>query len=213
MVKVDLLDPNGFARTGQTADIEEAWRDGLWIGTFNLWVVQDSDDGQYVLYQRRRDDAAWAPSCLDVAAGGHYDAGEVLFQGLREAEEELGRVYLPHDVTFLGRRLYVADTPSRRIRNVVDVCIVKDNTPLQEFKPQESELAGLYKCPIDELIDLHERRISSCRSAGVKFVNGSLQPDSFPAGLDSFPYNWDDYHRKMAYLCRRFLAGESPLIY
>jgi hypothetical protein len=213
MALVDVLDPNGFGKTGQAVDIEQAWREGLWIGTFNLWVVQDVSPGSYILYQRRKATSTWAPLCLDVSAGGHYEAGEVLLDGLREAKEELGRTYDPTDVTFIGRRLYVADISGRRIRNVVDVCIVRDDAPLSDFQPQESELAGLYRCRIDELLALHRGDISSFRADGVKFSNGYLVEHTYDTERDSFPYNWDHYHQKMACLCKRYLDGMRPILY
>jgi len=213
MTFVDVLDPNGFARTGGTVDVREAWREGLWIGAFNLWITQVDDGTPYILYQQRALDASWAAGCLDVAAGGYYEAGETLHDGLREVTEELGRTYLPSDIRLLGRKIYVADLGDRKMRNVIDVFITRDDSPLSAYSLQESELAGLYRCPLSELIGLHEGQVDSFVASGIKIANGRQSQSAMPVSLASFPYNWDEYHRKMVYMCRRFLQGDEPLIY
>lgn len=211
--EVDVLDPNTFERTGKVVNIHDAWRNGYWIGTFNLWVVQNVDGEQSILYQRRVPSATWAPRRLDVSVGGHYDAGEVLYDGLREAEEEIGRKYRPDDIRFIGRKLHVADYGGRYVRNVVDVCITVDNASLEEFTLEESEVDGLYRCRISDLISLHEGRMEAFAARGIALREGRNIPDEISVDRSLFPYNWDNYHYKMAYLCRRFLDGDEPLFY
>jgi NUDIX domain len=210
---IDVLSPNDFSPTGETVPLLEAWRRGLWVPTFNLWIVQRDAAGQpYVLYQLRGE-GRWAAGFLDVAVGGHYEVGERGLDGLREAEEELGKRYAPSDVTFLGRKLYLLDEGDRHLRSVVDVYIVQDDSPLETFRLQEAELTALYRLPLRDLIDLHEERIESFDAEGISITDGVHQHDRVEVTRAKFPYNWDHYHRKMAYICRRFLDGDEPLVY
>ncbi|MFF4276857.1 NUDIX domain-containing protein [Streptomyces sp. NPDC001536] len=210
---MEILDPNTFQSSGKVVDIREAWREGSWIGTFNLWIAQEIEGRRFLLYQQRAHDASWAPSCLDVAAGGHYEVGESLYDGLREAKEELGKTYQQKDVCFLGRKLYLSDRNGYKIRNVVDVCIVRDDSPLTAFELQEEELAGLFRCPIDELIRVHTEEGYAFVSEGLLVHQGIHQQATVTVTRDSFPYNWDSYHQKMTHLANRFLDGETHLFY
>jgi hypothetical protein len=213
MPLTDVLSPTDFSPTGETVELLEAWRRGLWVPTFNLWIVQcDEKDGPHVLYQLRGE-GRWGAGCLDVAVGGHYLAGERGMDGLREAEEELGRRYDPDKVTFLGRKLYLLDEGERRVRNVVDVCIVRDDSPVETFQLQEEELTALYTLPLRSLIALHEERIEAFEARGIAISGGIQTPDRISVTRERFPYNWDHYHRKMAHLCQRFLDGAEPLLY
>ncbi|MFI5684320.1 NUDIX domain-containing protein [Streptomyces sp. NPDC051636] len=210
---MEILDPNTFRPSGRVIDIRDAWREGSWIGTFNLWIAQEVAGRRFLLYQQRAHDASWAPSCLDVAAGGHYEVGESLYDGLREAKEELGKTYQREEVRFLGRKLYLSDRNGYRIRNVVDVCIVRDDSQLTSFKLQEDELAGLFRCPLDELVRVHEEEDHSFVAEGILVHQGVQREASLTVTRDSFPHNWDAYHQKMAHLAKRFLDGESHLFY
>jgi 8-oxo-dGTP pyrophosphatase MutT (NUDIX family) len=213
MEMVDVLDVNRFSPTGTVVNREVAVEKGYWTGSFNLWIVQVINDEQYVLYQRRAAGSTWAPSYLDVAVGGHYEAGETLLDGLREAEEELGKVYDPSLVKHIGRKLYLHDSEGRRVRSVVDVCIIRDDCPLEDFKLQEEELDALFRCNLDALIALHEGRLDSFEAVGIEIREGRQTAGKAVVTLDSFPYNWDNYHRKMAYNCRRFLLGDGSILY
>ncbi|MBX7228937.1 MAG: NUDIX domain-containing protein [Burkholderiaceae bacterium] len=213
IAQVDILDPSSFEKTGQVKSIYEAWEAGDWIGTFNLWVVQNYDGVGYLLYQQRCFKAQWAPGLLDVTAGGHYDAGETVEQGLREVREELGKDYKFTDLINLGKKLYLRDQPGRKLRYAVDVFMTQDNLPLETFRLERDELEGLYRCPVDDLIKLHTQPGYSFRAEGLHFEGDILVPGDILVTKDLIPYNWDNYHFKVTLLAERFLRGESHLLY
>jgi hypothetical protein len=211
--RVDILDPNTFEKTGVVKTIYEAWDAGDWIGSFNLWVTQNNDGMESILYQQRCFRAQWAPGLLDVTAGGHYDAGESIEQGLREVQEELGKDYAFHDLHYLGKKLYLRNERGRKLRYAVDVFIILDNSPLSTFTLQRDELEGLYSCPIDNLIKLYTEPEYSFIAEGIKFDDNALVPGSISVTRGKFPFNWDKYHFKMALLAKRFISQEPYLLY
>lgn len=211
--RTDILDPNTFERTGVVKTIYEAWEAGDWIGSFNLWVVQDNQEMGSILYQQRCHKAQWAPGLLDVTAGGHYEPGESVEDGIREVREELGKEYAFRDLHYCGKKLYLRNERERKLRYAVDVFIILDNSPLNTFRLQRDELEGLYSCPIDNLIKVHTENDYSFIAEGIKFDADLLVPGSISVARTMFPFNWDEYHLKMALLAKRFIKHEPYLIY
>lgn len=210
MEKVDILLPPTFKKSGKSKTLEQAWNDEEWIGTFNLWIVQ-TKPVPAIVYQQRSPKSSWAPSKLDVTAGGHYEAGERMSQGLREVREELGKNYKFKDLTYLGRKLHVGpDTKGRMRKNVVDIFIVKDNSSLSTYTLQETEVYAVCVCPIEKLLRAHTQNGFRFTAKGLTSSGKSI---TVPVTKNSFPYNWDDYHFKMALLTKRFINNEKHLLY
>lgn len=207
---VDILKPPNFSKSGIVKTREEAYKNGDWLGTFNLWIVQD-DPFPAIIYQQRSYQSIWAPGKLAVTAGGHYLAGENIKDGLREAQEELGKKYSFKELTFLGRRIYVGyDSNKNEKRNIVDIFIVKDNSSITAFKPDTKEVSSLSPCSIKDLVKMYSIKNYSFMAQAF-FSDGSRK--KIKINKNSFPYNWDNYHEKMVFLAKRFLDGEKYLYY
>lgn len=210
MEMVDVLVPPTFAKSGVVKPLQQAWADQDWIGTFNLWILQNSPVPA-IVYQVRSKGSSWGPGKLDVTAGGHYQAGEEISDGLREEQEELGKTYAATELTYLGKKLHISpDIKGKMRHNVVDINFVVDNSPLSSFNLEPKEVSALAILPIKELKKIHSNSkysftIMALDSTGVWF---DLQ-----ISQASFPYNWDNYHYKTALLAERFLKGEDVLIY
>jgi hypothetical protein len=207
---VDILVPPLFKPNGKVKTRGQAYRDGDWIGTFNLWIVTNEPEPS-IIYQQRSPQVAWAPNALDVSAGGHFLAGEKLTDGLREVDEELGKHYTPKQVTFLGRKLYVGfNTNGTSHNNIIDIYMTEDDTPLESYVLEESEVYALCKCSVKELLKVH-------RDPGYQFTADALtatgEQFQITVTKDIFPENWDDYHHKIAILVDRYFRGERDLIY
>jgi len=210
MENVDILQPPTFNKSGKVKTIVQAWEDGDWIGTFNLWIIK-KDPVPSIVYQQRSPNSSWAPNMLDVTAGGHLVAGESIIDGLREVKEELNKEYSEVNVIYLGRKLHVSPDVKNRLRqNVVHVYMVEDNAPLATYRLQEKEVYAICSCPIKELIRAHTQKGYSFVSEGLDNQGNKLD---IKVTKDSFPYNWDDYHFKIALLANRFIKGEEYLIY
>ena len=208
--QVDILQPPLFEPTGEVKGREQAYRDGNWIGTFNLWIVS-RDPEPSVVYQQRSPQSTWAPNLLDVTAGGHYEAGEKLADGLREAEEELGKHYSPDQIIPLGKKLYVgANTNGTSKQNVIDIFLIEDSAPLDSYVLQEEEVYALCKCPVRELLKAHRNPSYSFK---VKALTAKGEQIDITVNKQSFPENYDNYHYKIAVLADRYFKGEKDLIY
>lgn len=208
--KVDILQPPMFEPTGIVKTKRQAWDDEDWIGTFNLWIVQRHPVPSLV-YQQRGPKSSWAPGLLDVPVGGHYQAGEKLADGLREAKEELGKTYTADQIYHLGRKIYVGPDEAARTRhNVVDVYIVEDNSPLQSYQLEEREVYAVCACPLEDLLKAH--RDPTYRFE-VEAMTATGNEQTITISQASFPYNWDQYHYKMAVLADRLIKGEPDLLY
>lgn len=209
MEDVDILTPPTFEKSGVIKPRNQAIADGDWIGTFNLWIIQSTPEPG-IIYQQRSPQSTWAPNKLDVTAGGHYEAGESMLDGLREVKEELGRTYNKNDLTYLGRKLHVSpDIHGQTRHNVVEIFFVTDNSPLESYTLEKEEVFAITICPIDKLIDLHTKN----KPFDVLALTNEGKTIHVSVTQDSFPYNWDNYHFKIALLAKRYLDGEKNLLY
>jgi hypothetical protein len=153
----------------------------------------------------------WAPGLLDVAAAGHYLAGEKLVDGLREVEEELGKHYMPDQVRRLGRSIFVSiDVKKRELHEIVDLYLVEDNAPLSSYRLQEEEVDAILTCPVRELLRVNREEGYSFTAEGL---SSSGKPIQIEVNKQSFPVNWNDYHYKMALLADRYFRGETDLLF
>lgn len=210
MEYVDILTPPTFEKSGVIKPMEQAWADEDWIGTFNLWVVQDAPVPSMV-YHMRSPQSRWAPNKLDVTAGGHYMTGEGLYDGLREAEEELGKKYIAEDLTYLGRKIFVGPDALGNMRhNVVDISILLDNAPLETYRLQQEEVYAVVSLPIAELLRVHTDNEYRFAAQAIAATGERV---SMEVSAESFPFNWDNYHHKMVLIADRFLRGEKNLFY
>lgn len=207
---VDTRKPPTFEPTGITKPVSQAIEDGDWLGTFNLWILQ-TDPLPAIVYQQRAFDKGWEPGKLDISAGGHYTAGESIKDGLREAEEELGKKYDFHELISLGRKINVSfDTQGRERKTIMDIFFVIDNSPVNQYTLQESEVHALCVCPLDQLLKVHTDPQYSFIAQGIDNKKQNLE---IIVTQDIFPYNWDNYHYKIARLANQFLNGDKDILY
>lgn len=208
--KVDILTPPTFEKSGLIKLREDAWNNQDWIGTFNLWIVRSIPEPS-VVYQVRSPNSTLAPGLLDVTAGGHYMAGEVISDGMREVEEELGRRYEMSELLSLGKKIYMGYDVKKRIRhNVVDVFMVKDNAPLEDYRLEQEEVYAICALPVQEIINIFTKTGYSYDATGITSTGS---PITIHASKETFPVNFDNYHFKIALLADRFLKGEKYIVY
>jgi isopentenyldiphosphate isomerase len=208
--KVDILVPPLFRANGKTKTRQQAYRDGDWIGTFNLWVFTRNPEPS-IVYQQRSPAANWAPNLLDVTAGGHFQAGEKLTDGLREVDEELGKHYKPDQIIQLGRKLYVGFNPDGTSHNnIIDIYMIEDNDPLASYGLDEKEVYAICICPVKELLRIHR---DDSYSFAVKALTAKGKEIAIAVNKQLFPENWDGYHHKIAVLADRYFKGDKDLIY
>ena len=82
--------------------------------------------------------------------GGHYRAGERLAETLREVEEEIRHYPRLGELRPLGVRVCANEAqPGIVDREVQDVFLLRDDRPLETFRPNPAELAALVRFPLD----------------------------------------------------------------
>jgi hypothetical protein len=204
---VDVLVPPMFEPSGEVKPVGRAVADGNWLGAINLWIVRP---GPALIYQERPP-GGWAPGKLDGSVAGYYRAGEFGLDGLREAEEELGRKYSIGDVTAIGRRLNVGvDSLGRERRVVVSIFMTYDDIPISNFVLDPKEVPAIYEIPVRDLAACFQR-------PGDRFVARGVDCNRHPVErhvlADDFSYMWDGYHAKIADFARRYASGERSLQY
>jgi hypothetical protein len=204
---VDVLAPPRFEPSGEVKAVAAAVADGNWLGAINLWIVRPR---RALIYQERPP-GGWAPGKLDGSVAGYYRSGESGLDGLREAEEELGRQYPLDQVIAIGRRLNVGvDSLGRERRAVISIYMTYDDLPLSSFVLDPREVPAIYEIALDDILTafrtpgwIFEARGIDCRGQAVKRS----------VSADDFSYMWDGYHRKIAGLAHLYMDGERELEY
>lgn len=206
---VDILSLPDFKKTGVVKDKNQAYTDNDWIATFNFWIIQ-SHPAPAILLQQRSHLASLEASKLDVTVGGHYKKGETMFDGAREIKEELGKSYSQDKVTYFGRRIYFGIDKQQRLRkNIVYVFGIIDNSSLNTYRLQKTEVDGLYILPINKILALYSGKIKSFIAKGIDHHGDDK---TINVNLLSFPHNWDNYFYKFAILSQRMIRKEKHLL-
>ncbi len=73
-----------------TASRSEVHAKGYWHRSFHCWLARRENSRQLVMFQLRHAHKDTFPSCFDITAAGHLEAGETMRDAAREIEEELG---------------------------------------------------------------------------------------------------------------------------
>lgn len=173
---LDVLDEQGNP-TGLVKARSEVHVDGDWHRAFHLWVVRE---GHLVLLQRRAAGKDLEPLRLDVTVGGHYRAGEMFVDVVREAEEEIGLVLRPGQVAFLGtvrsERHYPDLDPPRIDREFQEVYATHDDRPLSAYVQDPKEVDTLYEVPLEGAIALYRegRHVAAAGFDAMRRVSNAL---------------------------------------
>lgn len=149
---LDVLDEQGRP-TGETKQRGLVHRDGDWHRAVHVWLVRSNGD---VVLQRRSADKEIEPLKLDVSVGGHLQAGELDLDAVREVEEELGLHLRPgalqHLLTLRTERHYTGVSD----REIQEVFVVRDDTPLAHYVLKPDEVEVVYEVPLARLVALFE---------------------------------------------------------
>ncbi len=193
--RVDVLQPPTYEPSGEVKTALQAIIDEDWLGTFNIWLYTKNPEPS-IIYQMRSPNALWAPSKLDVAAGGHYEAGEQGLDGMREMNEELG-VDIPKErVHFFGRKMNSSvDVKGRARKWVISIYDAEYMGELSDMKLQKEEVAAIVRVPLETLVGIFSAELSNYEAEAI---DNEGKPFVYNVTVDSFPYNFDDYQRRMA---------------
>ena len=137
-----------------TATRKEVHSKGLWHKIFLCCIFRPNNKMLIQLRQKIKEEN---PNLLDVAAGGHLQAGEdEMISGLREIEEEIG-LYLEDDsrLIYCGKYKKIKENVEKNYFNkeIINVYFLKDSTPLTEYKMQTEEVDALFEIDISNGIN------------------------------------------------------------
>lgn len=208
--QLDVLRLPDFKASGVVKPRSQTMKDGDWVRIFNLLVLSRTPVPS-IIYQQRGPNVVWAPNMLDTTVGGHYTAGESGLDGVREAEEELGKKFDPAQALYIGQKMHVGEVNDKgQKKNILEIYFIEDDSPLDSYKLDPEEVYAVCSCPVNELIKAHQNPSYAFKAKAMKFDGTMFEID---VTRKSFPWNWDDYHYKIALLADRYFKGEQNLIY
>lgn len=183
---LDVYDQNGM-HTG-TCERKTVHDDGLWHFAMHCWLYTKIDKTQYVIFQRRQTDKRIFPNKLDVAAAGHYIAGEQLEDGLRELIEELNINPSDIEVSFYGTEKFSYEDSEIKNNEFWNIYVCYFNFNGYDIAFEESELKDVLFLPLNETMELMQ-------SNGEGDVCGFSvkQKKLVPINLDDFVAPYRDY--------------------
>jgi isopentenyldiphosphate isomerase len=200
---LDILDESGRP-TGEVVAKSEAHRLGLWHRCFHCWICGSDPGGFYLLLQRRAGTKDTWPGYLDVTAAGHLAAGEETLDGLREVEEELGLRIVPERLVPLGTRRVEQEIPGGCDRELHDVFLVFDATPLEDLRLQKEEVEAVFRLDLDDVQVLYETGSAPAREYAAGRISATR------IHLAEFVPKEEGYLGRVAEAARRHLSGAQP---
>ena len=183
-------------------------RDGDWHRAVHVWVAGRDERGQpFLIFQRRSPAKDTWPGRFDATVGGHYRAGETLDETLREVEEEIGVNVDRGLLRPLGVRVCANEAePGIVDREIQDLFLLRDDRPLEAFRPNPAELAALARFPLAALLPFLAGETASV--AGEAFAPGDVTAEPFAARPEDFIPTIDHYFFRAAIAAERALRGE-----
>ena len=207
----DVITADGTP-TGRVKPRAEIHRDGNWHRAIHVWVAGlDRGDAPFLIFQRRAARKDTWPDRFDATVGGHYRAGETLADTLREVEEEIGIIPDAHHLRALGVRVCANEAqPGIIDREIQDLFLLRDDRPLEDFRPNPAELASLVRFPLETLVPFLAGETSEIRGQAV--ASGTGGAESITARLDDFIPTVDRYFLRIAIAAGQVLRGERYVV-
>ena len=199
-----------------TADRDEVHTKGLRHQTFHCRIVSKDKAGkEYLMFQLRSDETVLFPHTLDISSAGHLESGESPLDGVREVKEELGVKVLADNLIPLGMHIEVRKSDTMINREFEYVYLLRDDTALEDYTVQPSEVIGLCQVELSDGIKLFSGQVDEIIGMSVEFdsygkAKGSRQ--AHPLHILQFTRGQrNDYFIKVFLLAKRYFAGEKLL--
>jgi isopentenyldiphosphate isomerase len=207
----DVITADGTP-TGRVKPRAEVHRDGDWHRAVHVWVTgMDARGAPFLTVQRRSPAKDTWPNRFDATVGGHYRAGETLAETLREVEEEIGIVPDPRALRHLGVRVCANEAqPGIVDREIQDVFLMRDDRPLERFRPNPAELAALIRFPLETLVPFLAGEGSEID--GVSLAPTVTRAVPITARIEDFIPTVDRYFLRIAIASQHVLRGERYVV-
>jgi isopentenyldiphosphate isomerase len=203
----DVVDVGGNP-TGIVKRRADVHRDGDWHRAIHVWVVGESADGPWIMFQRRGLDKDTWPGELDCTVGGHLGAGESVEDAYREIREEIGIEIDPAQLVRVGRRIAINDKPGAYLdREIQEILFLRDERDLLDFHPNPDELDSLVTFPIEPMLDLLARRRDAVVGTRRPVISDEIGPMTLT--VDGLMPTTDSYVYRVLVAARNFLRGDT----
>lgn len=201
-----------------TAEKKDAHARGLWHRTFSALMV--SPAARTVTLQKKAPGRAGfdRPDYADFSVGGHYEAGEDIPAGVREAREELGLRTLDYsDFVPLGvRQTAVTLAPDRIEREFQHWHLLPYDAPLDTIPLDDAEVSGLVELDLDDALALASGGIQQASSLYLTREGDarSVSPGVL-TGADLIPgyLAIDRLYVRLFVAASRYIHGEREHLY
>jgi isopentenyldiphosphate isomerase len=203
----DIITADGRP-TGRVKTRAEIHRDGDWHRAIHVWVAGVDDHGRpFLTFQRRSPQKDTWPARYDATVGGHYRAGETLTETVREVEEEIGIIPDLRELRPLGVRVCANEAqPGIVDREIQDLFLLRDDRPLENFRPNPAELAALVRFPLGILVPFLAGERGEID--GESLAPEATGAEPITARSDDFIPTVDRYFLRVAIAAQQVLRGE-----
>ena len=207
----DIITADGKP-TGRVKPRAAVHRDGDWHRAIHVWVAGVDDRGTtFLTLQRRSPRKDTWPDRYDTTVGGHYRAGETLTETVREVEEEIGITPDLRELRPLGVRVCANEAqPGIVDREIQDVFLLRDDRPLESFRPNPAELAALVRFPLEALVPFLAGEDAEIH--GQSLAPAATRAEPISACIEDFIPTVDRYFLRIAIAARHVLRGERYVV-
>jgi isopentenyldiphosphate isomerase len=156
---LSIFDENHQKIGEQSRDVIHT--EGHWHETFHCWIVQMKLDVPYLYFQQRSKVKKDFPNLYDITAAGHLLAHEMVLDGLREVEEELGLLLNMNELQSLGiirDSIVHGEFIDNEFAHTFMYKSINENLA---FRLQVEEVSGIFSAPLSEVIRLFQNKVES----------------------------------------------------
>ena len=194
--------------TGAIKRRADVHRDGDWHRSIHVWIYGIDATGPFLLFQRRGMDKDTWPGVLDATAAGHLSSGECVEDAFREIEEELGICPDSSRLQRIGTRICANEqSPATIDRELQDVFFLRDDNPLDAFRPNLVEVDALVRLPLVETLEFLGG--FSTQVEGRLLIASDRRQEPVTITVDCFvPTMIDRYYYRVAIAINAVLRGD-----
>ncbi len=199
---------------------KEAHEKGLWHRTFSCLVINPSKAVVHLQKKHANQYSFDRPDYVEVVtAGGHYEAGESIEDGIRELHEELNLKKVTYsDLYPLGiRQTSVTIAPQYIEREFQHLHLLPLDISLIDYSLGNAEVSGLVEIAIEDGITLASGKAAEIHATYLHWPTGTFSAEISPGTLratDLIPgyLATDQLYLRMFIAAQRFVAGQCEYL-
>ncbi len=187
---------------------DKVHKTGAWHCSFHCWIVRRTNDGQFVLFQKRGPEKELFPNFLDISVAGHLSSGESPKDGIRELREELGIRSSFAELKPLGVRCEVVNMNGLINREFCFTYLLENNLPLEKYRIQEEEVSGLVQMSVENGLNLFSGELPWVQVWGFLLTKGTSRDlKAFSVSAKDVIPRPGGYYTSVFIMAERYLQG------